>query len=156
MCTLPDLPRGISVPTHAYVPGVNARHADDWFDQIKQTVTPDIPAEHLHMTAAWTTGLAYLDAGYFWECHEVLEAIWMQTGDGTAERDMVQALIQLANARLKLRMERPQAAWRLCNMVQSHLSRCPTDRTVLGLNMRDVQSWVRNTEAEIQRQQLDI
>lgn len=152
MCALRDLPHGIPAPPHAHVPGVNARHAEDWFDQIKQSVTPEIPATHLHLTAAWTTGIAYLKAGYFWECHEVLEAVWMQTRDGTAERDMVQALIQLANARLKQRMGRPQAAWRLCNMVHAHLSRCPIDRAILGLNVPDVQSWVRATEAEVRHQ----
>ena len=151
MCALADLPHGITVPTHAYVPGVNARHPEDWFDQIKQTVTPKIPAAQLHHTTAWTTGLAYLNAGYFWECHEVLEAVWMQTQDGTAERDMVQALIQLANARLKLRMDRPQAAWRLCNMVQAHLARCPNDRAILGLTVGDAQAWVRETEIRIER-----
>jgi len=151
MCALPDLPKGVAVPTHAYVPGSNARHAEDWFDGVKQSVSPDMSIDALHLTAAWAAGLAYLKAGYFWECHEVLEAVWVQTHDGTAERDMVQALIQLANARLKLRMERPNAAWRLCNMVQAHLARCPADRAILGLDVRDVHIWVRETEMEIRR-----
>lgn len=151
MCALPDLPDGVAAPPHAYVPGTNARHPEDWFNGVKQSVTPDMPMDVLHLTSAWTAGLAYLKAGYFWECHEVLEAVWMQTRDGTAERDMVQALIQLANARLKLRMKRANAAWRLCTMVQAHLARCPMDQAILGLEVREVQDWVRETKAEIER-----
>lgn len=145
---MPDL------PPYAYVPGANARHPEGWFDPIKQSVTPDIIAGDLYQTAAWEAGLAYLDAGFFWECHEVLEAVWLHTDDGTAERDMVQAIIQLANARLKLRMERPQAAGRLCNIVYAHLMRCPGDRAILGLHVHDVQTWVQETEKQVNGQNM--
>ncbi|WP_187430555.1 hypothetical protein ROLI_036870 [Roseobacter fucihabitans] len=134
----PDAPSNIIWPPFAYVPGVTARHAEDRFDGIKASVTADMPAADLHHTSAFTTGLAYLDAGYFWECHEVLEAVWMQTADPSCERDMVQALIQLANARLKLRMGKPRAARRLCDMVSGHLARCEGRGAVLGLGVNDV------------------
>lgn len=138
---MPDL------PPHAYVPGQNARHPEDWFDTIKATVTSDIPTARMHETAAWIAGRAYFDAGYYWECHEVLEAVWMQTPDGTAEREMVQALIQLANARLKLRMNRPRATIRLCGMVDAHLARCAGSDMILGLTPVEVRHWTKTTLA---------
>ncbi|GFE49726.1 hypothetical protein So717_14790 [Roseobacter cerasinus] len=142
MLRWPDLPEDLR-PSHAYVPGQTARHPEDWFESIKATVgtSPD----RLWDTSAFQTGLAYLGAGYFWECHEVLEAVWLHTADPSAEREMVQALIQLANARLKLQMQRPRAARRLCAMVQGHLAGCGGEAEVLGLRVRDVQEEVAAT-----------
>ncbi len=65
----------------------------------------------------------------------------MQTPQGAPEREMVQALIQLANARLKLRMQRPRAVLRLVNMVLAHLDRCPGDAPILGIAPSQVRIW---------------
>lgn len=135
---MPDPGADIPLPPHAYVPGQNGRHAEGWFDAIKASVTPETPPDLLHHTRAWRAGLAYLKAGYYWECHEVLEAVWMQTPSPSPEREMAQAIIQLANAQLKLNMGKPNAARRLAGMVRAHLARCPADRPTLGLQV----SWV--------------
>lgn len=148
------MPKGgndIEMPPHAYIPGQTARHPEDWFDQIKETVSADIPPDRLHQTSAWKSGLAYLEAGYFWECHEVLEAVWMQAPVGSSEREMVQAVIQLANARLKLLMGKPRAVARLCEMVRAHLDRCPPQREVLGLRAQDLYVQLSATMAEISK-----
>ncbi|MEM9638529.1 MAG: DUF309 domain-containing protein, partial [Pseudomonadota bacterium] len=76
MLNWPDIPAGLQ-PSHAYVPGQSPRHPEDWFDDIKATVSAEVPPERLHETLAFQTGLAYFGAGFFWECHEVLEAVWM-------------------------------------------------------------------------------
>jgi len=55
----------------------------------------------------------------------------------------VQAIIQLANARLKLRMDRPGAARRLCGMVRAHLDRVPEGAAPLGL---DPSAWRRRLD----------
>lgn len=122
----------IAMPPHAYIPGQNARHDEDWFDSVKATADEVIQAENLHETLAWKTGITYFDAGFFWECHEVLEAVWLRTPNPSDEREMVQAIIQLANARLKLLMGMPRATQRLCGMVREHLARCAPDRQILG------------------------
>lgn len=136
-------------PPHAYVPGQTPRHRDGWFDRIKASVRKTVDPEALSATPAFKTGLAYLGAGYFWEAHEVLEAVWMQTPDPSAERAVVQALIQLANARLKLLMTRPKAAARLCDMVAAHLESCGNSRVVLGLQIADLWQEVDRTRALI-------
>ena len=146
---MPDLPGGIPKPPHAYIPGQTPRHPEDWFDPIKDGVREARTAAELAQTKAFRAGLAYLEAGYFWECHEVLEAVWMQTGQDTAEREMVQALIQLANARLKLRMDRPRAVARLCDMVEAHLDRLPPDDAVLGIAPAQVRAWMTTLRGEI-------
>lgn len=136
-------------PPHVYVPGQAPRHPDGWFDDVKSTVDSETPLTALHQTPAFQTGLAYLGAGYFWECHEVLEAVWMCTPDPSAERDVVQALIQLANARLKLLMDRPRAARRLCDKVQAHLARCSKDMPVLGLRIDFLHRALDSTRSEL-------
>lgn len=132
----------ILMPPHVYIPGFSARHPAHLFDSIKASARGNIPADQLHRTKAFIAGRYYYDTGFFWESHEVLEAVWVQTKDPSPERDMVLALIQLANARLKVLMLQPRAAWRLCDMVETHLSRCPTHRAVLGLQVSDMLSLV--------------
>ena len=132
----------IPMPTHAYVPGFSPRHPPAMFDVIKASVTPATPVSKLHRTMAFIAGRQYFDAGFFWECHEVLEPVWTQTKDPSPERDMVLAFIQLANARLKVLMRQPRAAWRLCDVVETRLSRCPSDRVILGLHQPEVLSLV--------------
>lgn len=73
----------------------------------------------------------------------------MQTPEGSDEREMVQAVIQLANARLKLRMKRPRATIRLCDMVRAHLERCPVGTSILGLTREEVGQWLENTESAV-------
>lgn len=141
---------GIALPSHAYVPGRTARHAENAFDAITASVVPGMEPAELVRTKAWRAGLHYLQAGYYWECHEVLEPVWMQLEEGTPERDMVQALIQLANARLKLRMGRPRATLRLCAMVEAHLARCGRDGAVMGLFPAEVVDWIQQVRREAQ------
>jgi uncharacterized protein len=141
---------GVSVPPHAHVPGLNARHPEDWFDHIKASVTDETPFELLGQTAAWQVGLSYFHDGYFWECHEVLEAVWMRAPDPSQERALIQAMIQLANARLKIRMEKPNAARRLCTMVDDLLRQCGAAETILGLRLSDIEAWVQETRNQVE------
>ena len=139
--SLPDALR----PSHAYVPGQNARHPEDWFDRIKSSVMPDVAVQD---TQAWQIGLAYLQAGYFWECHEVLEAVWLSLPDPSAERDMTQAIIQLANARLKVKMNRPKATFRLCDIVDELLR--SHSGSILGIPVDDVTRWTNELRVRLE------
>lgn len=103
----------IELPAHAHLPGRNARHPEDAFDAVRATAEAAGTPEQLADSLAWRAGLAYYREGFHWECHEVLEAVWMQCRPNSAERHFVQAIIQLANARLKLAMGRESAASRL-------------------------------------------
>jgi len=108
--------------SHAYVPGVSERHPEGYFDHVRSTAREGMTAEALTRSDAFQLGLRYLDTGYFWEAHEVLEPVWLALPTGQDERLLVQALIQFANAQLKLKMQRPKAAKRLCGIVRDLLS----------------------------------
>ncbi len=109
-------------PPHAYVPGATPRHPEGLFDAIRETVSEAMSPAQLAASEAWSTGLRYYREGYFWECHEVVEPVWMSAPDASPERAMAQAVIQLANAALKARMGKPRAVRRLCAMAEAHLA----------------------------------
>jgi len=134
-------------PDYAYVPGQTPRHPDGWFDDLRATVVSGTSAKELQETPAWNAGLSYLEAGYYWEAHEVLEPVWMALPDGSREKEMVQALIQLANAFLKRKMNRPRAVSRLCALVIAQLDVLGAGK-VMGLAVNDLRDRAEKLEAE--------
>ncbi len=102
-------------PPYAYVPGLTPRHPEGLFDHLK-TGLSHTPPHSLHETQAWASGMAFLHEGFFWEAHEVLEAVWMVCPHNSPERLMVQAIIQRANAGLKQKMGKNKAARRLLDL----------------------------------------
>jgi predicted metal-dependent hydrolase len=103
------------MPRWAYLPGetvdVAADHDTLW--QAKALVPSRfrdyVPARH----PALRYGIALNDAGYFWESQEVLEAVWAAAPQNGRERALLRACIQIGNANLRLRMQKPRAASRL-------------------------------------------
>ena len=105
------------------------------------------PAQ-LAQSEAFCTGLFYLQRGYFWEAHELFEPVWMALEEGSEERRLLQALIQLANAQLKLRMHRPKAASRLCMMVRGLLEKL-TGARVMGQDISQIMARLEVVEARV-------
>lgn len=103
----------LPLPDHKHIPGQNARHPEDTFDWIRDQAAAEAG------NAAWDYGLRLLHEGFYWEAHEVLEPVWMAAAPNSAEKAMAQAVIQLANAALKLDMGKPKAAVRLAGMVEA-------------------------------------
>ena len=105
----------LPLPRWAYVPGesadAEADHDTLWHAKalVPSRFRDFIPARH----PALRYGIALNDAGYFWESHEVLEAVWAAAPQGGRERILLRACIQIASANLKLRMQKPHAAARL-------------------------------------------
>lgn len=58
-------------------------------------------------------GVDLYNCGCWWEAHEAWEGVWMALAAGSARRAAVQALIQVANAHLKLQLGRRKAVERL-------------------------------------------
>ncbi|MBV1866867.1 MAG: DUF309 domain-containing protein [Marinosulfonomonas sp.] len=134
-------------PGHAYIPGQTKRHPEGCFDVIRASVTADLGPSDLAQSQAWKTGLAFFDAGYFWEAHEVLEPVWLQAPPNSTERLFIQALIQLSNARLKLCMDRPKATLRLCATVDTLLLDCEISGRddVMGMLPSILREWLHDT-----------
>jgi DUF309 family protein family protein len=104
----------LALPRWAYVPGETAE-ADADYDTLAtvKALVPSrfrgfVPARHPALRYA----LALNAAGYFWESQEVLETVWAAAPQGGRERILLRACIQIANANLRLRMQKPHAAAR--------------------------------------------
>lgn len=140
-------PEDIPLPPHAYVPGRNARHEESLFEAFHASVQPWMSFAELEKTLAWRAGWVFVQHGYFWEAHEVLEPIWMTLEDGP-ERQFVQGVIQAANAALKLKMDRPNAVRRLCDIADGHLDACGEVDAIMALPLSKVRRFVEETRGE--------
>lgn len=102
-------------PQWAHVPGeTGASDADSETLDLAKALVPSVfrgyvPARH----PALRYGLALNDRGYFWEAQEVLEAVWAAAPQGGRERVLLRACIHIANANLRLRMQKSHSAARL-------------------------------------------
>ncbi len=141
----------IVLPDYAYVPGVTPRHAEGAFASYHNSVSPDIAVGALPKTRAWRAGLIFFEHGFYWEAHEVLEPVWMATPRNTAAHQLVQGIIQLANAALKVRMDRRQAALRLCTKARTHLraARSSEGEVVMAQHIGTWLEHVESLEAEL-------
>lgn len=101
-----------SMPRWVYRPG--SGEPDRETLEIAKALAPQryaicVPADD----AALAYCLALNDAGFFWECHEILEAVWKAAPQGGRDRILLRACIQIANANLKASMNQSRAARRL-------------------------------------------
>lgn len=134
-------------PEYAYVPGRTPRHAEDAFDVVRQTAKANMSPEQLTECTAFRLGLRYLDAGFYWEAHELFEPVWMALPNPSAERQFVQCLIQIANGYLKVKMDKPKAASRLVTIARGLFSNVSSDtddhgRALMGVEKVRVQALI--------------
>jgi DUF309 family protein family protein len=115
MIAPPSATSHLPLPRWAYVPGETEEANADYetLAQITALVPPRfggyVPARHPALRYA----VALNDRGYFWESQEILETVWAAAPQGGRERILLRACILIANANLRLRMQKPNAAARL-------------------------------------------
>jgi hypothetical protein len=123
MTTPPSTTANLPLPRWAYVPGLESDADHDTLWQAKALVPPAfrgfVPARH----PALRYGIALNDHGFYWESNQILEAVWAAAPSGGRERVLLRACIQIANANLRLRMQKPHAAARLLGEALQELNR---------------------------------
>lgn len=92
-------------------------------------------------------GVDLYNCGCWWEAHEAWEGVWMGLETGSARRAAVQALIQIANAQLKLQLGRRKAVERLRGKYSELFERAGVAPSGLGF---DAASWRRSVDAYIE------
>ena len=125
------------LPARAHVPGTGSEPDRPPLEAAKAMVLP------VTVEKTWTTNHTYIygftlvRAGFYWEAHEVWEAVWLASRPNSRERSLLRALIQTANAKLKCRMQRPRAASRLIAEAQHELAELGVARgeLVMGVDV---------------------
>ena len=136
------------LPSHRYLPGRTARHPEDAFDAIKARAIRPTATTTAAQNEAWRYGLRLFDARFWWEAHEVLEAVWLNAPPNSAERAQVQAVIQLANAALKAELGKPNAAARLLALARDLIAEAALGcEAVMGLSLTRLQEVAAAIEA---------
>ena len=118
----------LPLPRWAHRPGQTAAADHAPLDAAKALVPVrfegQVPADH----PAFSYGLELNAAHFFWEAHEVWEAVWMAAPQNGLDRLALRALIQIANAGLKREMGQTNAVRRLIGEAMELLGRNPAAR----------------------------
>lgn len=89
-------------------------------------------------------GVDLYNSGCWWEAHEAWEGVWMGLEAGSPARAAVQALIQVANAQLKLQLGRRNAVERLRRKYAELFDRAGAAANALGF---DAVAWRSRVDA---------
>jgi hypothetical protein len=98
----------------------------------------------LSTTRAWTEGHTLFQNGYFWEAHELWEAVWLVCPEGSPEKTFLQLWIQIANGRLKHRMGRPKAVTRLIAICEELFASLCTYDSLLDVEIAAARQEIAN------------
>jgi uncharacterized protein len=127
------------LPLEPYLPGLTKRpDGDDDVHRVAAMAPDPTDPKAWRENAAYLAGFRLYNAGFGWEAHEVWEPVWMHAAPHSAERCLLQGLIQLANARLKFAMKRNQAGSRLVGIAGGLLEQASfaaTCEEVMGVDL---------------------
>ena len=112
----------LPLPPVAHIPGRTPRPHDDLFDDLKAGLSADLSIEELAASPAFAGAIEALSRRYYWEAHELFEAVWICLPPASAERHLLRGLVQLANAGLKARMDRMDSVPRIRSLAASSLA----------------------------------
>jgi predicted metal-dependent hydrolase len=175
MSSSPRVSASRPLPPYSYVPGhehphpVNDPRGHLYGQEHRQPLPPEAlpqlptePASRRQALAAllatspeWLYALNLFNGGYYWEAHEAWEGFWHALGRTTPEARLVQGLIYLAAACVKIREGKPEGVKRHFNRAGELLgdleAACLGDagsgnRFALGLDCESVVCLLRELE----------
>ncbi len=112
-------------PQYRHVPGRSPHPIRDPDGHSYDQDEPDLPSLNDHPWQGcehYLYGVDLFNAGYWWECHEVIEALWHAAGIGTPAGHVLQAVIQCAAAHLKTRTGQLAGGRRLLAHARKHVA----------------------------------
>lgn len=109
----PPVTKTWAMPPYRHLPGRTPKPDDGPAHAMARAAPARMDPELWQSNEAYLYGFALLRDAYYWEAHEVWEAVWQSCKPNSRERFLLQALIQLANASLKQRLGQASAAGRI-------------------------------------------
>ncbi|WP_323034714.1 DUF309 domain-containing protein [Pararhodobacter sp.] len=140
----------VTLTTAPHVPGRTPRPDDAVFAPLKASIPAAASVADLASGIAFAAGFEALEAGYYWEAHEIWEPVWMRLPPASRERHLLQGLIQLANAALKHRMGKTIAFRRILGLADHELAEA--FRAHDGLLMGKDRDYIASLRQAIARQ----
>jgi len=117
-----------------HLPGRTPRPPEAAFAPLKAALGTAGDTGALAASAAFAAAQDLFERRYYWEAHELYEAVWMRLLPAGPERVLLRGLIQLANAGLKARMGRAAAARRILALADAALAEAAVRGGGMGLN----------------------
>jgi len=114
-------------PAYRYVPRLNPHPCADPRGHsyqppgVSHPRPPLLPPERWSECEAWRFGVDLFNHAYWWETHEIWEAIWQQSDKGGPQGRFLQGLIQVAAALLKRHVGEAEGTARLLERSRAHL-----------------------------------
>jgi len=160
-----DLPPYSYVPGHDWPHPVNdpgghlcvaqdQAHAPPISPGVLETLPTEPPARRLALAAMlaansrWRYAVDLFNGGWYWEAHEAWESFWNALGRTTSEAQLVQGLIHLAAACVKVREGKPNGVARHTRRARELLGELTAARPgdALGLAPESVTAVVAELE----------
>jgi len=98
------------LPPTRHIPGSGSQPSLGFLSMITEQYSDIVDVEHWENNLAYRYGWYLFINQYYWETHEVWEAVWRRCQPNSRERYLLQALIQASNARLKVLQNNNRAA----------------------------------------------
>jgi len=110
------------LPAFAYVPGGPWPHPNRSRPAENDAPPPPIEPGRWADSRPYLRGVELFNAGYYWEAHEAWEGLWLAHGRRGPTAAVLQGLIKLAAAALKVREGRPGGVRSLANRAADHFA----------------------------------
>jgi predicted metal-dependent hydrolase len=123
-------------PSYRYVPGKSPhprRNLQGHSFGLPEPKLPAFPPEEWHTSEDYRYGIDLYNFAYWWECHEIFEALWHAVGPKTEQGNFFQALIQIAAGNLKQSAGARPSAERLWLRGLARLKQLPP--VYMGMNV---------------------
>ena len=133
-------------PSYRFVPGRSPHPRRDPLGHSygqPESKRRDCSSERWFDCEDYLYGVDLYNFGYWWESHEVFEALWHGAGRSTMEGQFFRAVIQIAAANLKRAMGCNQPARRLCHRGLDRLAEFPG--AYMGLDVAAFAETVRDS-----------
>jgi uncharacterized protein len=130
-------PDQIELPSYAHLPRKNERHAEGFLDHVIALAPHITTSGEADKNTPWLFGVRLFKSDFFWEAHEVWEAVWLKAAPNSREQHFMQGMIHLTNALLKLKLGQQKAAVRITLKADESLERAfqgGADKPVMGVS----------------------
>ncbi len=134
----------------AYWSETDQRPDDAIFAPLKLSIDDAATVDDLTYTPAMQIALIAMKRRYYWEAHELLEALWLSAPPSSAEQILLKSLIQYANAGLKARLDKASAAQKIFHL--AHQAKTASYRLKPRIIMHLTEEFIQEIEDQIQKE----